>query len=620
MSSNPFLRFLRGLLAIFRFCRALVVNLLFLFVLVSLLVALIGEPAAPILSDTTLVLDPRGVIVEERSLTRPIEQLLSRGTIADAAQEVLLQNLLDVIHAAAEDDRIKAMILMPESLAGGSFSHLQEVADAIEVFRRSGKTVYASSGNYTQAQYYLASHADEITLNPFGAVNLEGFGAWQIYFSDALEKIGVNAHVFRVGEYKSAVEPWERNDMSDEARENYSRLLNGLWDSYVNDVSQQRQLSPDTIDDLLENFDERLAAYGGDLAVLALDTGLVDRVESQPDSIRHLREELGSIDDPIRQVDFARYLRSLNQTQQRADQSDDKVAVIVASGEIVDGEAPPGIIGSTSLSRVIREATEDDQVKAMVLRINSPGGSAFASEIIRGELEAYRNTGRPLVVSMGATAASGGYWIATEANRIWASPSTITGSIGIFGVLPTFEETFTRLGLHVDGVGTTAISGAALPGRALSPIVESSLQSTVEFGYNRFLSLVASARQMSEADVDVIAQGQVWSGSEAVSNGLVDELGNLEDAIDSAAMLAGLENFETIMLHSRLSPFEQMLQELLDNSRIQALMGSFRASNLLNLQPEFMVHALQKAISLPMRARDPNSLYLHCFGCNAMQF
>jgi protease-4 len=619
MSANPFIRFLRGLLQIFRFCRELVYNLFFILLLLMVLVALVGEPPVMVLPDTTLVLDPHGVIVEERSLARPVDQLLAGGNLAQANAEVVLQDLLDVINTAAKDDRIKAMILMPEALLGSSFSHLQEVAAAISNFRQSGKIVYAQSGNYSQGQYYLASHADEITLNPFGAVNLEGFGAWQLYYADALEKIGAEAHIFRVGEYKSAVEPWERNDMSAEARENYSRLLNELWDSFVSEISAQRQLAGNIIDDMLENYDTALAEHDGNQAVMALETGLVDRVESQPDSIRHLKEELGTHDDNIRQVDFRTYLRVMNPVKQ-SPPPPDKVAVIVASGEIVDGEAMPGTIGSTSLSRLIRQARENEQVKALVLRVNSPGGSAFASEVIRGELEAFTGTGRPLVVSMGATAASGGYWISTPASKIWASPGTITGSIGIFGVLPTFEATFEKLGLSIDGVGTTPLSGAGIPGRPLSPLVQNTLQTTVEFGYSRFLSLVAASRQMSEAEVDLIARGQVWTGREALGNGLVDELGDLDDAINSAASIAGLSDFETLVIEKQLSPFEQMVQELLENSGVQALVGNLSRTGELQSRAELLLQTLQQAFVMPLRASDPNSLYVHCFVCESIHF
>ena len=616
-SNNPLMRFLHGLLKIYRFVRAVVINLLFLLLLIIIIAALAGNPPVQIQAESTLVLNPVGNLVEERSFRQPFEQVLNGATDTAAAREVVLQDLLDVIHNAAMDDRISAMLLLPSELGQSSFSHLQEVAEAMDNFRNSGKVIYALAASYNQAQYYLASHADEIMLNPFGAVDIEGFGAWQVYFGEALNKLGINAHIFRVGEYKSAVEPYERNDMSPEARENYSRLLSGLWSNYLDDIAGRRPLNADTLNELLNNFDVQLSQYGGDLASMALGTGLVDRVESQADSLGYLKSLLRTDGDDLRQISYRPYLRSLRQSSP-APVDNNRIGVIIANGEIVDGDAPRGAIGGNTLSALIRQARENEDLKALVLRINSPGGSAFASELIRGELQAFKASGRPLVVSMGATAASGGYWIATPADQIWASASTITGSIGIFGVLLNFEDTFNRLGLSIDGVGTTALSGAGLPGRPLTPMLENILQSSVEFGYRRFLTLVAESRQMSEEEVDSLARGQVWSGQEALENGLVDQLGNLDAAVAAAATLAGLENYTTFRLQNELSPFEQLLQELVDNTAVRAFTGFLPERNFSVPRAELLLRTMQSSVSLPMRAPDPNSLYLHCLVCEFM--
>ncbi|MGI9249589.1 MAG: signal peptide peptidase SppA [Pseudohongiellaceae bacterium] len=621
---------LRFPLVVYRGFRSLVLNALFILLLLTIIIVLVGnEPLEPIRADSTLILDPKGRIVEQRELTDPVTLLLS-GNAPDELGQVVLQDLLDVIHTAAEDDNIKAMLLQPGSLAAASFSHLREVGTALQRFRATGKPIYARAGSYTQGQYYLASHADQIMLNPFGVVGIEGLSTWQLYFSEALDKLGVNAHIFRVGEYKAAVEPYERNDMSEQARANNIRLLGGLWEAYVQDISKQRALEPAHINELLNNFDVHLAASDGDTAAFALANGLVDRVEPAAESTTWLKQTLDGTyaqDEDLRSVSYQRYLTSLPPMSPglppstEPSEAANEIGIIIASGEIAQGEGQPGVIGSKSLIELIREAKDDANLQALVLRVDSPGGSAYASEQIRNELVAFRNTGRPLIVSMGPVAASGGYWIATPANQIWASPVTITGSIGIFSILPTFEETFAKLGLNSDGVGTTALAGAGALGQELSPMVQRVVQSSTEFGYRRFLTLVAEAREMTEAEVDTIAQGQVWSGEEALNIGLIDGLGELTDAVAVAAELAGIEEYDTTLLRHRPSPAEEFVQQFIEEINIQ-----FRPPLPAVYHPLHPSHPLQQQLqqfqnlaTLPLRLNDPNDLYLHCLGCSAMR-
>lgn len=614
-STNPLLRFGGSLLTIYRTLRAVVFNLLFLFILLLLAAPFLPQPQQPIASGTALLLNPVGVIVEQRTLMSPVDQLLNETAGADDSGEVLLQDLLDAIELAADDERIASLVLMTDNLQGGGFSHLRDVAEALQRFRDSGKPVYAWGGSYNQAQYYLASVADTILLNPMGAVDLEGFGSWQLYFRDALDKLGVEAHIFRVGEYKSAVEPFERNDMSPAARANYSQLLGDLWQLYVDDLTRRRDLAPDAIDDYINRLDLHLANHGGNAARMAHAMKLVDRVENRPDSLRWLQETIGSDGDSFRNIAFDDYV-----ARARPAPNPDiahHVGLIVASGEIQDGSAPQGSIGGDSLASLVREARDDSRIKALVLRVDSPGGSVFGSEIIREELEAFSQSGRPLIVSMGSVAASGGYWIATPADEIWASPATITGSIGIFGVLPTVEAGFAKLGLHVDGVGTTELSGATALGRPLSPLLENALQETIEHGYASFLALVAESRDMSTEDVDRIAQGQVWSGQTALDLNLVDRLGSLDDAIASAARQAGLETWETRLLQQRLSPFQQLLRDLLDTRTVRSVVQALGGWQRPLLPGSQALQQLNSQTALP--AGDPRGAYVHCFECGTLR-
>ncbi|MES2624296.1 MAG: signal peptide peptidase SppA [Pseudomonadota bacterium] len=616
-STNPIVRFFAGLLGIFRFLRATVFNLLFLFVVLIIIGAMVGQPALVIPQGAAIVVNPEGILVEQRSYISPLEQVLGGSAATAGAGEVLLQDILDAINIAADDDRIASMVLLTDMFAGGGLSQMQEVGRAMDAFKAKGKVIYAVGSVFSQSQYYLAAHASEIMLNSYGSVDLEGLSAWQNYFKEALDKLGVNVHIFRVGAYKSAVEPFDRNDMSPEAKANYTDLLGDLWRQYVNDVTLQRKLEPGVIDNYINTQDQQLALYGGDTAQLALQTGLVDRTENRATSIEYLRSKIGEQDAGYPSVEYNGYLQSQQKLRPPVTVSD-TIGIIVASGNITDGEAPRGAIGGDTLSAIIRDARNNDDIKALVLRIDSGGGSAFASEIIRTELEAFKATGRPLVVSMGSVAASGGYWIATPADQIWASASTITGSIGIFGIYPTFENSLSKIGIYTDGVGTTELAGYATLGRSLPPLAERSLQLTVENGYARFISLVAQSRNMTEAAVDQIAQGQVWSGENALEQGLVDNLGGFDDAIAAAAELANLEDYTTRLLEVQLSPSEILLQQIVDNTGVEVLFAPL-ARNLRQRNPvELLIRNMEKEFRDMINLNDPNALYLQCLECKGL--
>ncbi len=604
----------RGLLTLYRWIRSFFLNLLFIVVLLTVLSVLFsGSETVEIPEGAALVIAPVGDLVEERTRISGFGDLFS-GNPADS--EVLLSDLLEVIEIAGRDVAISAIVLRLDALQGADLSKLQDIATSLVSFRESGKTVYALADNLSQSQYYIASHADEIILNEMGSVNLEGMSSYQYYYAEALSNLDINVHIFRVGEYKSAVEPFELNGMSEEARENYEELLSSSWQLYLDGVSQQRGMPPEQINNLINTLDEQLAGVGGDTARLALESGLVDQISSRPDMQDYLISQVGMDmqSGNFLQVSYERYLQE-RRLPLDSILGGDQVGIIVASGTIFDGEQDPGSIGGDNLSALIRQAQDDENVKALVLRVDSPGGSAYASEVIRQQLLEFKDSGKPLVVSMGGVAASGGYWIATAAEEIWATPATITGSIGIFGIYPTFSQTLGRLGIYVDGVGTTDQAGAFGLGRELPAVTQNAIQLNVENGYQRFLTIVSDARNMSTAAVDAVGQGRVWSASAALEHGLLDDIGDLDDAVEAAAGLAGLNQYRAQLITAPLSPGELLLQNIADNWDISAwfstgtdLMSAFQLSGIFQ--------QLEDDLLQLVKFNDPNNLYLQCFACN----
>jgi protease-4 len=515
-------------------------NLLLLALPVVLLVAVAtGGPKVP--KGAALVVAPKGEIVEQLTARTP-RSLLS-GSLADGAEETLLKDLTDAIHAAKDDPRISALFLELSDLGAAGMTKLQDLRAAIADFRASGKKVVAYASNYDQRSYAVAAAADEVWINPQGAVLLEGLGRWRTYYKEGLDRLGVDVHVFRVGEYKSAVEPYLRTGPSPEAREADRKWLADLWATWLDEVAASRKLKPSDLSAYIDEMPDRLGAAKGDLTRLAMDARLVDKVGYR-DEVRARMIELAGLDEKektFKQVSVDDYLQARGGDRSGASGGGDAVAVVVAKGDILDGKQPAGTIGGDSTAKLIRRARQDAKVKAIVLRVDSPGGSAFASEVVRRELVLARKEGKPVVVSMGSLAASGGYWISTASDEIWASPATITGSIGIFGILPTIDKPLAKyLGVHVDGVGTTRLSGALRLDRPLQPEVARMFQSAIEKGYEDFLARVAEARSMSRDDVDRLARGRVWSGKDAHQRKLVDKLGGLKEAIASAAERAKL--------------------------------------------------------------------------------
>lgn len=533
-------------------------RLFFLLVLGVILFVLFAGPGPVRVPDTAaLVVAPTGAIVEERDTPAIGAALLAGPT----ARNTVLQDLLDAIDRAVDDDRIASLVLHLDDMVAISPAQMEAVGEALQRFRDTGKPVYAYGDYYSQGQYALAAWADSITLNPLGNVILQGYGGNQLFFAELLDRLSVNVHVFRVGEFKSASEPYTRMDLSEEARADNQSLVDALWQRYVESAAEARELDAGVILDYANNLPERVADYEGDMARAALEQGLVDELAGMEEFRQRMASRVGPQNGSFRQIHFRDYLSA---TGMPVTPPGPRVAVLVAEGTILSGEYAPGVVADEDMIRRIRQARADETIRALVLRVNSPGGAMLASEAIRSELALLQAAGKPVVVSMGGTAASGGYWIAATADEIWASPATVTGSIGVISMVPTFEESLAELGIGVDGVGTTPLTRGADPIGGLSEPMQDLLQQNTNNAYERFVSLVSEGRGLTRAEVQSLAGGQVMTGAEAQQAGLVDEMGQLEDAIASAARLAGLDEWQTVSLERPRSAFEELLQQMME--------------------------------------------------------
>jgi protease-4 len=617
MSDRPSLlaRFGRALDGLRRF----LVNVLFFGLLVGLALAVLrSRPKVP--DGAALVVRPQGTIVEQLAAGDPLERFVAESAgVGSRTKETLLKDLLDAIRAAKDDKRIKALHLDLDDLAGAGLTKLRDLGAAIADFRKSGKTVVAYGDDYLQAQYYLAAQADEVYLHPEGAVVLHGIGQWRNYYKEGLDRLGVEVHVFRVGEYKSAVEPYLRNDMSPEAKEMARDTFGDIWRDYLADVAAARKVKSEDVTAWIEAMPDRLRAAGGDAAKAALAAKLVDKL-AERDEVRQRMIQLVGEDKEtksFRQIGVQAYLQARGGDRTGATGKGKAVAVVVAKGDILDGDQPAGTIGGDSTARLLRRAREDDEVKAVVLRVDSGGGSAFASEIIRRECELVRKAGKPLVVSMGSVAASGGYWIATSSDEIWAAPETITGSIGIFGLFPTIDKPLAKyLGVHTDGVGTTRFADALRPDRPLDPAVADIAQQYIENGYRDFLSRVAQARKMTPEQVDKIARGRIWSGEDAKGLGLVDQLGGIDQAIESAAKRAKLEKGYRVWYVEKEKSLRERIAAMLAAEALDLAVAAgwvtepSPSASALSLAGR--LRELRADVERLSRWNDPHGVYAHC--------
>lgn len=536
------LDFLKMIWRTFVILKDLVFGVIALAILLVAILAFTPGAEIPVPEKTALVLNLDGFLVDQRSPTDPLALV---GSADGLISETLLRDVITAIDRAAKDKRVAALTLELDEFYGGGPGTLETVADALRRFKKTGKPIYAYGRYYTEPQFYLASLADEVWLHPFGGVVLRGYGQYNLYLKDALDQLKVSMHIFKAGKYKAFVEPYSRDSMSEEARVSIQSLYNDLWNNYVQDVDAARKNRGFRLTPMIANAATGIPAMKGDLANYALANKAVDKLGTYSTFIKRMESVVGEGEDldglpSYNQIDLDAYLAA---TADQEKQVGDAVGVIYVTGEIVDGEAPPGMAGGDTIARMIRESMDDDDIKALVVRIDSPGGSATAAETIREQLLEAKAKGLPVIASMGSVAASGGYWIASAADEIWAEPSTITGSIGVFGILPTFERTLDAVGVRSDGIGTTPLSDIGDLSRPLSPAARDIVQSTVEHTYRRFLGIVSSSRKITTEAADAAGQGRPWSGKTALSLKLVDRLGGVDKATAAAAKLAKLKNF-----------------------------------------------------------------------------
>lgn len=613
-SKSTIARITLGLFSLLNMSRKIIINLVFFAVLLIFIIAISSdEKNIPVLPGSALLLNLHGDIVEQKREINPMDAFISEALEKnDTTPEVLLADILMVIKQAETDDRINMMVLDLKNMKGSGITKLRDIAQALLAFKNSGKKIIAVGEQYSQNQYYLASFADEIWLNPKGWMLLDGYGRYQLYFKSALEKLSISQHVFRVGTYKSAVEPYIRDNMSDAAKEANQLWLTDLWQQYKADVAEQRNFAINNFDEDVDVLVAKLTAANGSVAEYALANNWVDALKTREQVNQDLINMVGrDSEESFKKVAFNDYLNVIDSTA-KLTPNGDKVAVIVAKGTILDGNQKPGKIGGTSTAALLKEARDNKNVKAVVLRVDSPGGSAYASEVIRQEVELLKAAGKPVIASMGTYAASGGYWISAPADKIYASPTTITGSIGIFGFFMTFEKTLSKLGIHTDGVGTTDIAGFGIT-RALTPGMANIVQLNIERGYRDFIELVAKNRDMSTEQVDAIAQGRVWSGAKALELGLVDALGNLDSAIEAAAELANLEYYDTLLIEKPKTPRALFLQSLFGQAAMifgQPSNTHYSENNLTSVIDKLSLELKQLA-----QLNDPQGIYSFCLAC-----
>jgi len=627
---NLLKRIILGIWRLFSLTRSVVLNLIFIVFLIGFITVLgsdVEQVTVP--NKTALVLNLVGDLVEQKREVNPMDALLLEALDEkEDKPEVLIADVLEVIAKAKNDDRVQLLVLQLQGLRSAGLSKLQNIGAALIDFRDSGKKIVALGDNFSQDQYYLVSHADDIWLNPQGFMLLDGYGRYQMYFKSALEKLAINQHIFRVGTFKSAVEPFIRDDMSKKAKEANALWLNDLWQQYKEDIAKQRGFNINNFDDNMTDLLSKFTKANSSFAQYALTNGWVDQLKTRAQMRSDLIKMVGKNKkgDSYNHILFNDYLAATTSFLPLDKESINKVAVIVAKGTILNGIQKPGTIGGDSTAKLLRKARNNDKVKAVVLRVDSPGGSAFASEIIRQEVELLKTAGKPVVASMGTYAASGGYWISAPADKIIAAPSTITGSIGIFGMMMTFEDSLSKFGIYTDGVGTTDIAGFG-PTQPLTKGMSQLFQLSINKGYQDFISIVAENRNMTLAQVDAVAQGRVWSGKKAKELGLVDELGNLTDAIVAAAELAKLDKYDTLLVEKETSSRNKLIQKLM--GQVQTLVithfgfvantpaGELMSLGGINAKPMTQfINQLQAEFTKMNQFNDPQSMYTLCLVCS----
>jgi protease-4 len=588
-----------------------VLHLILLLLVFGFILAALHTSIPIVPRSAALVIAPQGELVEQLA-SDPVRRALGQAS-GGPAPETLLRDVTDAIAAGKSDPRIKLIVLDLSELDSSGLSKLQEIAAALREFRAAGKRVVTAADSLDQTQYYLAAQSGELYLDPMGMVYLDGFSYYRMFLKDAIDKLGVDVNVFRAGTFKSFTDQFSRSDMAPSERDESSAWLEALWGAYQQDVTRARSLPPGALKEFIADQPAALVAVNGDAAKLALQRGLVTALKSRRQMAEELKVLVGEDEGShsFNSISMNQYLASVRSKRVLKSRSDSKVGIVVASGEILDGHQPPGTIGGESTADLLREARYDKAVKSVVLRVDSPGGSMFASEQILREVQSLRKAGKPVVVSMSSYAASGGYYISAAANQIFASPTTLTGSIGVFSIVPTFQHTLEKLGVKVDGLGTTALAGNMRQDRALSPATRQILQNSVDHAYAEFLRRVGDGRKKPVEDVDKIAQGRVWAGIDAQRIGLIDHLGGLKDATDAAAKLAELgSDYDVDYIEPELNLREQLLMQLRSETLHVAQLAGIvppRSDMQRILDP-----LLEQARTIA-RLNDPRGLYAYCW-------
>lgn len=598
------------LLNFIRICVLNMVFLLIVFVGVGIYFQLQHKPVVPY--NGALLLDLSGTVVDTPSVNNRLGMLSKElfGSSNNQLQQNSLFDVVDIVRQAKQDANITGMVLSLNNFIGADQPSLQYIGKALQEFRDSGKPIYAVGDSYSQAQYYLASFANKIYLAPQGMVALNGIATQGLYYKSLLDNLKISTHIFRVGQYKSAVEPFIRDDMSPEARQSDSRWLNGLWGNYLATVAANRKISTDQLFPSSAEQIRLLKVSGGNAALYAKQNNIVDDLASHADAEKILTEQFGWSKRQKSFNNISMYDYSLKSPAS----SSNKIAVVFVNGAIVDGAQTTEVAAADTIASDLRAARLDPAVKALVLRVNSPGGSVTASELIRSELQALRNAHKPVVVSMGGLAASGGYWVSTPANYIIASPSTLTGSIGIFGVITTFENTLASVGVHTDGVTTSPLAGNSAT-QPLTDEFKQVMQIYVESGYQQFIELVAKARGKTLEQTDSIAQGHVWIGNDAMKNGLVDKLGDFDDAIEKAAGLAKLQKYQLEWFTEQPGLLDMLLGQM-SVSVLSSLPSSVQSGASV-IWRQLISAAQQPALSALLT--DPQHRYALCLACSVIK-
>ncbi|EPE2696368.1 signal peptide peptidase SppA [Vibrio alginolyticus] len=601
----------KGIWKSITFIRLALANLIFLLMIAVFYFAFTytGDGQPVVEKESALVMNLSGPIVEQRRYVNPMDSFAGSLLGNELPKENVLFDIVDTIRYAKDDPKVSGLVLALRDMPETNLTKLRYIAKALNEFKASGKPVYAVGDFYNQSQYYLASYADKVYLAPDGGVLIKGYSAYSMYYKTLLEKLDVSTHVFRVGTYKSAIEPFIRDDMSDAAKESATRWVTQLWSAFVDDVTTNRNIDAKVLNPTMDELINEMKSVNGDIAQLAVKLGLVDELATRQDIRTLFAKQFGSDGkDSYNAIGYYDYLATIR-PDYTLPQHD--IAVVLASGAIMDGQQPRGTVGGDTVASLLRQARNDEKVKAVVLRVDSPGGSAFASEVIRNEVEALKQAGKPVVVSMSSLAASGGYWISMSADKIVAQPTTLTGSIGIFSVITTFEKGFSKLGINTDGVGTSPFSGDGIT-TGLSEGASQVFQLGIEHGYKRFISLVGENRDMSLEEVDKVAQGRVWTGQDALSFGLVDQMGDFDDAVELAAKLANVTDYGSYWVEEPLSPTELFLQEFMKQVKVSL---GIDATSLLpkSLQP--VAQQFEQDASLLQSFNDPKGQYAFCLNC-----